>query len=447
MQVKMKEELFACAMRQGRMNCWLWDMNQGTVRFYNHSGCNEDFYPAFMHHGEILVEGFTQVFVSNIAFVGDYRYDFMGFVRKLLSRKEQGESVIEIPLDMKQDLLLWIRVTAEVVRNDKGLPAYAMGIWEDITEEKVREKQQQHDTCLMGTLLKGSIYDLTVNLDKNFCVADTSFEAWMEETRVFSAFFDQAMREMAEERMAKEDREAFLEFLNLDRLHSLPEDENFSLEYRRRYNGITQWFKVTINIFRMDELSDKWMYILVYDIDDSKKRELALEKMAATDALTGLYNRAYTIQLMEKYVQEHAHMSSAIVYMDLDNFKSVNDTLGHAAGDSMLICVADAMRSYFGDDAVLGRIGGDEFIMMCFNAESSIVAQMMASFVDYVGDKCQKNCPAVSVTVSLGYVLYPEFGSDIPVLADLADTALYEAKRHGKNMAVKYEKSFSRKNS
>ena len=141
---------------------------------------------------------------------------------------------------------------------------------------------------------------------------------------------------------------------------------------------------------------------------------------------------------MEQYIREHEDIPTAVMYMDLDNFKSVNDTLGHAAGDSLLICVANAMRSYFGKDAVLGRIGGDEFIMMYLNADKSYVGQMMSDFVNYVGDKCRAKCPDIGVTASLGYVLHPDFGDDVAVLAELADKALYEAKHHGKNTAVEY---------
>ena len=261
----------------------------------------------------------------------------------------------------------------------------------------------------------------------------------MEETRVFSAYYDQAMREIANERVAKEDREKFLQFFSLENIRNLPEDENISIEYRRKYKGRDNWFKVTVNTFSLDEFTDKWMYVLVYDIDAGKRKEMMLEQMAATDALTGLYNRSHSLDLMKKRMQQCPDMPNAVVYMDLDNFKSVNDTLGHAAGDSLLICVADAMREYFGEDAVLGRIGGDEFILMCYNADHEYVAQMMNDFVLFAGGRCKDECPSIKVTVSLGYVLYPDYGSDLTVLTDLADKALYVAKRHGKNMAIGYE--------
>ncbi|MGM9540068.1 diguanylate cyclase domain-containing protein [Anaerovibrio sp.] len=435
-QEQIKEALFTEALRQSRVNCWYWDMSQGSVIFFNtdipeepHAGV------PFMNEECVSFENFPQGMVDVLKFVGDSRTAFMDFVKKLLTRGQSEDLSLEMALETDDGRQVWVSFTGQIVRDEKHTPEYVMGTWKNITDQKADEK---HKNCLMGTLRKESVYDITVNLDKNYFVADSSLEKWMEETRVFSPYYDQAIRELVNERVVKEDRQKLLDFFNLDTLRELPDDENFSIEYQRRYNGKTNWFKVTINTFCLDEFSDKWMYALVYDIDASKQRELVLERMAATDALTGLYNRAHSLELMEQYIKEHADMPTAVMYMDLDNFKNVNDTLGHAAGDSLLICVANAMRSYFGNDAVLGRIGGDEFIMMYLNADKSYVGQMMSDFVNYVGDKCRAECPDVGVTVSLGYVLHPDFGDDVAMLADLADKALYEAKHHGKNTAVEY---------
>ena len=180
----------------------------------------------------------------------------------------------------------------------------------------------------------------------------------------------------------------------------------------------------------------------IEDVTDMENDMLKLQKEARTDLLTGAMNRAAgTSAINQMLVQElHPGCVNTFAIVDLDNFKSVNDTLGHAAGDSLLIRVAESMREYFGKDAVLGRIGGDEFILMCYNADHEYVDQMMKDFVNFVGSKCKEECPTVNVTVSLGYVLYPDYGRDVAELADLADKALYKAKRHGKNMALAYNK-------
>lgn len=438
-QAQIKEALFTEALRQSRVNCWYWDMSQGSIMFFN-TDLPEQPYAGipFMNEECVSFENFPQGMVDVLNFAGEYRTQFMDFVKKLLSRDQSGDLSLELALETDDGRLIWVSFTGQIVRDAKHTPEYVMGTWKNITDQKVNEQQQQHNNYLMGTLVKESLYDITVNLNKNFFVADNSLEKWMEETRVFSPYYDQAIRELVNERVIKSDRQKMLDFFDLDTLRGLPEDENFSIEYQRKYNGKMNWFKVTINTFCLDEFSDKWMYALVYDIDASKQRELVLERMAATDALTGLYNRSHSLELMEQYIREHEDIPTAVMYMDLDNFKSVNDTLGHAAGDSLLICVANAMRSYFGKDAVLGRIGGDEFIMMYLNADKSYVGQMMSDFVNYVGDKCREKCPDIGVTASLGYVLHPDFGDDVAVLAELADKALYEAKHHGKNTAVEY---------
>ncbi len=439
-EANIKDALFMEALYQSKINCWYWDMSQGDVSFFNTDIPANVYEKAdFMNDSYVYMENFPYGFVESLDFVGEFQKGFMDFIRKLLSPKTKGDVHMEFAFQADADQVVWVSMTAQVVRNDNGMPEYAMGTWKNITQEKIAQQQQQHNSYLMGSLIRDSIYDLTVNLNKNFFVADESLEKWMGDTRVISGYYDLAVRELALDRVAKEDRQKFLDFFDVEHLRSLPEDENFSIEYRRRFHGKENWFRTTINIFSLDEYTDKWMYVLIYDIDTVKRRELMLEQMAATDALTGLYNRAHSLELMGQHIEANPHRPGAIVYMDLDNFKSVNDTLGHAAGDSLLICVAEAMRHYFGKDAVLGRIGGDEFILMCYDADKNCAAQMMESFVDYVGSKCQEECSSVDVTVSLGYVLYPDYGSDVATLANLADKALYLAKRHGKNMAVEYQ--------
>ena len=441
LETQIKDALFTEALCQSKVNCWYWDMNQGTATFFNTDIPEKPLQNAeFMNDSYVFIKDFPQGFIHSVDFVGQYRDGFMEFVKKLLSRKIEGEVHGEVAFKSGEDKLIWVSFTAQTVRNTDGIPEYAMGTWRNITDQKVSEQQQQHNSYLVGNLIRDSVYDITVNVDKNFFVADNSLEKWMEETRVFAAYYDQAIRKIANERVVKEDRQMFLDFFSLETIRNLPEDENVSIEYRRKYKGRDNWFKVTINTFSLDEFTDKWMYALVYDIDSVKKREIMLEQMAATDALTGLYNRKYSLDMMVEYIQQYPELPNAVVYMDLDNFKSVNDTLGHAAGDSLLIRVAESMREYFGKDAVLGRIGGDEFIFMCHNADKEYVDQMMKDFVNFVGSQCKEECPTVKVTVSLGYVLYPDYGSDVAELANLADKALYKAKRHGKNMALAYNK-------
>lgn len=442
-QAQIKEALFTEALRQSRVNCWYWDMSRGVIMFFN-TDVPEKPYPgiSFMNEEYVALRNFPQGMVDGLVFAGDYRTQFMDFVKKLLDCGRLNDKMtqlsVELALETEDGRLIWVHFTGHVVRDEKDTPEYVMGTWKDITSQKVNEQQQQHNSYLMGTLVKESVYDITVNLDKGFFVDDNSLEKWREETRVLAPHYAQAVKELANERVAEEDRRRVLDFFDPAALCRLPEDENFSIEYRRKYNGRLNWFKATVSTFSLDEFSDKWMYVLIYDIDAGKQREMVLERMAATDALTGLYNRAHSLELMERYISGHRGAQTAVVYMDLDNFKSVNDTLGHAAGDRLLICVANAMRGYFGRDAVLGRIGGDEFIMMYLKADKSCAGRIMNDFVKYIDSECRRECPEIKVTASLGYVLCPDFGSDVLALADLADKALYEAKRHGKNTAVEY---------
>lgn len=162
-----------------------------------------------------------------------------------------------------------------------------------------------------------------------------------------------------------------------------------------------------------------------------------LQKQANMDMLTGLYNKIATESRIKQYITDHPESGAILYILDVDDFKTINDTWGHAEGDAVLIRLGSFLKDTFGANHVVGRIGGDEFIIFTKNivAEQEVEEQlqkMRNSVVElsrYVG----KTHPC---TFSLGASLYPVDGRDFDSLYKAADKALYEAKKNGKDQLM-----------
>ncbi len=170
-----------------------------------------------------------------------------------------------------------------------------------------------------------------------------------------------------------------------------------------------------------------------------------IEILAQRDALTKLWNRAAFLHLLEQHLATIAETrnSIALIAIDLDRFKDINDTLGHPAGDAVLKEVADRIRSAvrLGDE--ISRIGGDEFLIMLANADPSQVEvtarRILAEFSNPFTIKMAHNvCRA-----SIGYAIVPKDGSTLDTLLRNADLALYEAKKRGRAQIVPYAPALS----
>lgn len=160
-----------------------------------------------------------------------------------------------------------------------------------------------------------------------------------------------------------------------------------------------------------------------------------LESLALTDPLTGLANRRLLVDRlsmgMVRARRERAGL--AVLYLDLDGFKNVNNTLGHAAGDALLKMVAERLQSTVREQDTVARLGGDEFVIVLGEAGPGEAAQVAAKVIESVSRPYDIDGQPARVTASAGIGLYPVHGDDAETLMKNADLALYEAKRSGKN--------------
>jgi len=167
-----------------------------------------------------------------------------------------------------------------------------------------------------------------------------------------------------------------------------------------------------------------------------QRAEADLQRFARYDSLTGLPNRSFFLDTLERTLSRAGRQRTrnALVFIDLDGFKGVNDGLGHAAGDTVLQTMAERLRAGTRSSDLVARIGGDEFTILVQNLTRADDAALVArGLLDRLARPCRADDHDVALSASAGISVYPEDGTDADTLLRNADLAMYRAKQEGKN--------------
>jgi diguanylate cyclase (GGDEF)-like protein/PAS domain S-box-containing protein len=204
----------------------------------------------------------------------------------------------------------------------------------------------------------------------------------------------------------------------------------------RRKDGGTYPKWISISVIRDDE--GKILYHIAHftDISSERATEERLHHIAHHDILTGLLNRLSLKGRMDQALATARRDGSrvAVMFIDLDRFKVINDTLGHHIGDELLIEVGKRLRENVRDSDVVARLGGDEFVIMLSGVDhTSSVAMVAEKLVLSVGHSCQIGGYDLYTSPSIGIAIFPIDGNDGETLMKNADAAMYHAKTAGRN--------------
>lgn len=190
---------------------------------------------------------------------------------------------------------------------------------------------------------------------------------------------------------------------------------------------------VEVSASQINHSSEAFILVVLRDIRSRKSHQAQIEQMAYHDALTGLANRR---QLQERTAQtlaiaERESWPLALLYLDLDRFKHVNDTLGHDAGDELLVMVAERLKTCIRQGDTLARLGGDEFAILLYQGSSNEAQSVAERVVELLRSPVILRGQRVRLGVSVGIACYPEHGGNLVELLKAADIAMYQAKHTG----------------
>jgi diguanylate cyclase (GGDEF)-like protein len=195
---------------------------------------------------------------------------------------------------------------------------------------------------------------------------------------------------------------------------------------------------VTLNVFKV--LREQ-----ILAADAAEKLAEKMREQARTDVVTGLLNRAgLNHELVEQLMTLPAGKKLALFWLDLDRFKEINDTLGHAIGDGVLSEVARRITEIVADGAVVARFGGDEFVAACVVSDRGDAEQLAGAIIGDLSRPYRIDGNRVQSGASMGVALLPDDGPDIETVMQGADLALYHAKVHGRNQLQFFDSSMTR---
>lgn len=230
-----------------------------------------------------------------------------------------------------------------------------------------------------------------------------------------------------------------------------PEDYDFTVRaFEDHINGKTDFYQVVHRMIHKDG-TDSWVSdrgrIVEYDdnglplrmmgthidITQEKRYEIQLAFLANSDPLTGLLNRKAMSENYESHIATYSDTKSALIFIDVDNFKAVNDELGHKAGDDLLLEIARWLKASTMAHSKIGRLGGDEFVILCSYSNRADLNQKCHDLLAFSPAYFHQALATLNIGFSIGICLFDGDQHSFQNICEHADSAMYHVKKNGKN--------------
>ncbi len=305
---------------------------------------------------------------------------------------------------------------------------------EQLELELSEEKVYKHSFLTQANM----IVECNITQNRILKVLDRGGDVDISRFKSYSDYIDYHVTDNV---VLKDDLEVFLENTSRETLLNAYNSarKEFTFEFRSNsQTGRYEWYKAHVHCENRD--GELIVLFTVNNINEEKNRESKLIKKAEIDQLTGVYNKGAIANQVDEKLRENP--KGALIMFDLDNFKGINDNLGHAYGDEVLAEVALKVSSLFRGGDVIGRIGGDEFVVFMKDLVFTHAIERKVKEICWTIEKDYVSNAGVIVHVStsVGIATAPKDGTEYNMLLDCADKAMYYSKSSGKNMYTFYDK-------
>lgn len=329
----------------------------------------------------------------------------------------------------KNGSTVWIRCRGMAIRDEKGKPLRMLGAHTDITELKVTEEELRRVSSEFEKVFNGTqdaMFLVRVSDSGEFRFIRNN-PAHQNKTGLFPEFIrDKTPQDIVGKDVG--DTIAANYQRCVDKRGAVTYEETLTLPEGTRF-----WLTTLTPILEQDVVTH--IVGSSADLTDRKVLEDRLESYANYDLLTGLPNRRLFFRTMDQLIGEYRNGSGrfALLYIDLDGFKEINDTYGHEAGDDYLKAIGKRLQQRIDENEFAARLGGDEFAVVLHNVDSIQTVKVRAGgILDTVQQPILVDAHHHEVSVSIGAALFPDAGEDLEILMRHADFAMYDIKRNGK---------------
>ncbi len=329
----------------------------------------------------------------------------------------------------KNGSTVWIRCRGLAIRDKTGKPRRMLGAHSDITILKEAEREilrlsSEYEKVFNGT--QDAMFLMNVLEDGEFRFIRNNLAHQMKT----GILLEQIRGKSPQDLLGKELGDSVARNYQrcVDRKKAVTYEEELALPEGTRF-----WLTTLTPILDQGRVS----YIVgsATDLTERKRLELKLEQYANYDMLTGLSNRRLFFKNMEKVLTECKRDGRriALLYIDLDGFKEINDTYGHEAGDAVLITVGNRLQQVSHADDLVARLGGDEFVVILTSHQSIASVEGTAQKIyDILQEPIPMSFLQYKVSASIGIAIFPDSGEDTETLMRNADFAMYDIKKNGK---------------
>ena len=370
----------------------------------------------------------------------------------------------EILMKRRDDTLFWARLTGKLV-NPSDTDEGSIWIIDDINEQKAAQAQLQSVLAEQSLILDNAMVGIVFLRNRTVTRCNRSFEtllgyapgelqgcssrlwhlseqAWLDSAQRWDMHFAAGRAFEGEILLRKKDGSTIYCEVRAKAIDSADPAQGsiwITMDITARKSAEMELLQARTDLEKLVETRTQQLSLTVMALEkkvvEQKEAEAHIQRLAHFDPLTGLPNRVLLNDRSRHALStaRRNHQSLALLFLDLDHFKNVNDSLGHGVGDGVLVELAARLTGVVREQDTVSRLGGDEFILLLPDTDAAGAARVADKLLQAALMPFQIEQHELTVTPSIGIALYPKDGTDLDTLSRSADAAMYHAKEDGRN--------------